>query len=75
MVSVAPPARPAPPAEVRHTNGLVLPQPDVLVPFAASRFDEPGNLHDDETREAIRDLLVGFAEWVRQLREGLGRAA
>jgi chromate reductase len=58
-----------------YTNGLVLPQPEVLVPFAASRFDEAGNLHDDQTKDAIRDLLVAFAEWVRQLREGLGRAA
>jgi chromate reductase len=58
-----------------YTNGLVLPQPEVLVPFAASRFDEAGNLHDDQTKDAIRGLLVAFAEWVRQLREGLGRAA
>jgi chromate reductase len=58
-----------------YTNGLVLPQPEVLVPFAASRFDDAGDLHDDQTKEAIRDLLVSFAEWVRQLREGLGRAA
>ena len=58
-----------------YTNGLVLPQPEVLVPFAASRFDEAGNLHDEETREAIRDLLGALADWVRQLRDGLGRAA
>ena len=58
-----------------YTNGLVLPQPEVLVPFAASRFDGDGNLHDDQTKDAIRDLLLALAEWVRQLREGLGRAA
>lgn len=58
-----------------YTNGLVLPQPEVLVPFAASRFDEEGNLHDDQTKDAIRDLLVALGDWVRQLREGLGRAA
>jgi chromate reductase len=58
-----------------YTNGLVLPQPEVLVPFAASRFDEAGDLYDDETKDAIRELLVALAEWVRQLREGLGRAA
>ena len=58
-----------------YTNGLVLPQPEVLVPFAASRFDEAGNLHDGQTMDAIRELLVAFAEWVQQLREGLGRAA
>jgi len=58
-----------------YTNGLVLPQPEVLVPFATSRFNEAGDLHDDETKDAIRDLLVAFEQWVRQLREGLGRAA
>lgn len=58
-----------------YTNGLVLPQPEVLVPFAASRFDEAGDLTDDQTKDAIRDLLAALAEWVRQLREGLGRAA
>jgi chromate reductase len=58
-----------------YTNGLVLPQPEVLVPFAASRFDEAGNLHDDPTRDELRDLLVALADWVRQLRDGLGRAA
>jgi chromate reductase, NAD(P)H dehydrogenase (quinone) len=58
-----------------YTNGLVLPQPEVLVPFAAARFDEAGNLHDEETKAAIRDLLDSFAQWVRQVREGLARAA
>ena len=58
-----------------YTNGLVLPQPEVLVPFASSRFDEAGNLHDEGTKDAIRDLLVALAGWVQQLREGLGRAA
>ncbi len=58
-----------------YTNGLVLPQPEVLVPFAKDRFDETGDLRDAETKEAIRDLLLALADWVRQLRDGLGRAA
>lgn len=58
-----------------YTNGLVLPQPEVLVPFAASRFDESGNLHDDQTKDSVRDLLIALSEWVRQLREGIGQAA
>jgi chromate reductase len=58
-----------------YTGGLVLPQPEVLVPFASSRFDELGNLLDDETREAVLDLLVALAEWVRQVRAGLRAAA
>ena len=58
-----------------YTNGLVLPQPEVLVPFATSRFDEAGDLHDDPTRAAIGELLTALMEWVRQLRQGLGQAA
>ena len=58
-----------------YTNGLVLPQPEVLVPFAASRFDEVGTLHDDQAMDAVGALLVALADWVRQLRDGLGRAA
>ena len=58
-----------------YTNGLVLPQPEVLVPFATSRFDEAGNLHDGDTQDAIRELLAALQDWVRQLRDGLGRAA
>ena len=58
-----------------YTNGLVLPQPEVLVPFATSRFDEAGNLHDEDTQDAIRELLAALLDWVRQLRDGLGRAA
>ena len=58
-----------------YTSALVLPQPEVLVPFAATRFDESGNLSDDRTREAVRELLVALADWVRDLREGFHRAA
>ena len=58
-----------------YTSALVLPQPEVLVPFAASRFDDGGNLVDERTREAIRELLEALADWVRNLREGFHRAA
>jgi len=58
-----------------YTSGLVLPQPEVLVPFAGERFDEDGNLHDDHTRAAISELLVSLAEWVHELREGFVKAA
>lgn len=45
------------------------------MPFASSRLDEAGDLHDVQTQEWIRELLVALADWVRKLREGLGRAA
>ena len=53
-----------------YTNGLVLPLPEVLVDFAGAKFDEDGNLTDQETREEIRDLLVSLAAWTRRL--GMG---
>jgi chromate reductase len=50
-----------------YTNGLVLPLPEVLVPFADSKFDAESTLTDPETREAVRDLLVSFAAWTRRM--------
>jgi len=58
-----------------YTSGLVLTQPEVLVPFAAERFDDDGNLLDETTRQAVYELLVSLAQWVRELRDGIGRAA
>ena len=58
-----------------YTGGLVMPQPEVLVPFADRRFDEAGDLTDEETEQAVAKLLLALQDWVRQLREGLGRAA
>ena len=58
-----------------YTRGLVLPQPEVLVPFAKERFDETGTLHDEDTLQAVRELLIGLADWVREVREGLPAVA
>lgn len=58
-----------------YTGGIVMPLPEVLVPFAASRFDDEGSLIDDGTRLAVRDLLASLADWVRELREGVRRVA
>jgi chromate reductase len=57
------------------TRGLVMPVPEVLVPFAGDRFDEAGNLHDAPTRVAVGELVVALGEWVRELRDGVARAA
>jgi chromate reductase len=58
-----------------YTRGLVLPEPEVLVPFADVRFDDNGDLRDADTIEAVRRLLVALADWVRELREGVRQAA
>jgi len=41
--------------------------PEVLVGLAGERFDEEGNLIDEETRQEVRDLLVSLATWTRRL--------
>jgi chromate reductase len=58
-----------------YTHGLVLPEPEVLVPFADVRFDTNGDLRDADTLEAVRHLLVALADWVREMREGVREAA
>lgn len=50
-----------------YTNGLVLPLPEVLVPFAASKFDAQSTLTDAETRDRVRDLLIALGAWTRRL--------
>ncbi|HYH91915.1 MAG TPA: NAD(P)H-dependent oxidoreductase, partial [Candidatus Saccharimonadales bacterium] len=53
-----------------YTNGFVLPLPEVLVGLAGERFDEAGNLTDEDTRQEVRDLLVSLATWTRRLQRG-----
>jgi chromate reductase len=54
-----------------YTNGLVLPLPEVLVGLAGQKFDDDGNLLDEETRQYVRDLLVGLAAWTRRFQAPL----
>ena len=56
------------------TNGLVLPLPEVLVGLAGERFDDAGDLTDEETRAEVRDLLVALGAWTRRLRRSGGEA-
>ena len=44
--------------------------PEVMIPFAADKFDENGQLRDETTAGFIRDLLVRLGEWTRLLQEG-----
>jgi chromate reductase, NAD(P)H dehydrogenase (quinone) len=57
-----------------YTNGLVLPLPEVLVGRAQDRFDDAGNLIDDDTRQEVRDLLVSLAAWTRRMSAAPGEA-
>jgi chromate reductase, NAD(P)H dehydrogenase (quinone) len=44
-------------------------RPEVLIANASERFDEQGNLTDDNTREHIRSLIQSLVTWTRQLQK------
>jgi chromate reductase, NAD(P)H dehydrogenase (quinone) len=44
-------------------NMYPLNRPEVLISNAAKRFDEQGNLTDEDTRDRIRKLLEALVEW------------
>lgn len=48
-------------------NVLTLNKPEVMISLAAERFDEEGNMTDDETREFIRTMLKKLLEWTRSV--------
>jgi chromate reductase len=45
-------------------------RPEVMISNAAERFDEQGNLKDENTRKLIRNLLETLVEWTQQLDRG-----
>ena len=45
-------------------------RPEVMISNAAERFDEQGNLKDENTRKHIRSLLESLVEWAQQLERG-----
>jgi chromate reductase len=50
------------------TGACVMPQPELLVGEAASRFDDEGNLTDPETRKALVELVESLRAWALRLR-------
>lgn len=57
-------------------NVFALNRPEVMIPYAADKFDKSGNLTDQNTRERIRELVEELAGWAvkhqrmqRQLRQ------
>ncbi|HEY0420220.1 MAG TPA: NAD(P)H-dependent oxidoreductase [Acetobacteraceae bacterium] len=51
-----------------NVNGLVLPQPQVMIGSAGQRFDAEGNLTDEATRKFVADLLTRLKDWTLKLR-------
>lgn len=49
-------------------NMYPLNKPEVMIPFAAEKFDAQGGLKDDKTREKIRELVAALAAWTRRLK-------
>lgn len=48
------------------TNSYCMPQPEILVYQAHTKFDAEGRLTDAKTREYLGRFLVAFAQWVRR---------
>jgi len=47
-----------------HPPAYVMPEPQMLIPFALQRFDnQTGDLVDERTRESMRRFLVALVEW------------
>jgi len=45
-----------------HPPAYVMPEPQMLIPFSRQKFDENGDLVDEETRERLRHFLTALAE-------------
>ena len=43
-------------------------QPEIFVANAQTKFDENGNLTDEETKKAVVSLLTAFIEWTRKIK-------
>lgn len=56
-----------------YLNMHPLSRPEVMIANAAQRFDEQGNLVDENTRKHIRNLLESLVKWTQQLEKGNGR--
>ena len=48
------------------TTSIVLPEPELYVSAAHEKFDQEGNLDDDQTRRRIRALLEALVTWSRR---------
>jgi len=49
-------------------NMLALNKPEVMVQRAWEKFDQHGNLTDDDTRQQVKDLLLALRDWTLRLR-------
>jgi len=50
-------------------NMFPINQPEVMIGNSAERFDAQGNLTDETTKDLIRQLLQGLADWTWRIRQ------
>jgi chromate reductase, NAD(P)H dehydrogenase (quinone) len=51
-----------------HALAYVVPEPQMLIPYAREKFDvETGDLTDEQTRERMRRFLDALVEWTERL--------
>ena len=50
-------------------NMFPLNQPEVMIANADEKFDDGGNLKDENTAQKIRELLEALADWARRLKK------
>ncbi|MCO6510872.1 MAG: NAD(P)H-dependent oxidoreductase [Aridibacter famidurans] len=48
-------------------NMYVLNRPEVMIAKAAERFDEEGNLVDEQTKEFVKSLMTALVKWTRKM--------
>ena len=51
-------------------NMFPLNRPEVMIGNAGEKFDESGNLTDEQTRKFISDQMQALLEWTRKLKAG-----
>ncbi len=51
-----------------HAPAYVMPEPQMLISNARQRFDENGDLADEQTRERMHQFLVALVEWSERLK-------
>jgi chromate reductase len=56
-----------------HAPAYVMPEPQILIPNAYQRFNEDGDLIDEETQQRLGRFLVALVEW-GELLAGSGTA-
>jgi chromate reductase, NAD(P)H dehydrogenase (quinone) len=52
-----------------HAPAYVMPEPQMLIPYSREKFDENGDLVDEETRERMRRFLDTLVKWTERFKE------